>query len=655
VGAGLWLLVFVEPALAHRTDSDVYMPPNFFGWLPPPVGGTQTDPVFGSTIKRISNALGTPDVAAGSGALTFVMTEYSTMSPFNSDNSHLLIVHQSYYALYDGSGRYLRDLPLEVKGDSEPRWSRRDPNELYYIAGNQLKRHNIATRQTAVVRAFSEYTTISGRGESDICFDGDHFVLVGDHHQIFVYEISTDTKGPVLDTQGLGGFDNVYITPDDNVLVGWYASGGGRYHGIELYDRNMSFRRQVAPAIGHMDVTRDVDGWEVALWINAGDVNPPPDCQNGLVKIRLFDGRRTCLITFDWSLAHHVAAPDGNGWVFVSTYSPGDLGPLTRWPAYANELLQIRLDGSEVRRLAHHRSRPFNDYNFTPRMAVSRDGTRIVFSSNYGLQGLFSAPEKYSDAYLLGLRVEEHEAPVWRTCAWYPGQVDANSGGSATLAMDPGAIAFFPFTGTGISWIGYRDPWSGVAHVYVDGVHKATVDTFASSAQAQAVLFSVTDLPPGHHYLVVQATGERNVRAQASWVWVDAFDVLAETGVLRFEQHAAYYWPCNWLTSKLDRHSGGTATLAANAGAQIGFTFTGTAVSWIAYRHEWSGIANVYVDGLFKGEVDTYATPYEAEAVAYTVGNLPPGPHSLVIEVTGRKNPNSAGAWIWVDAFEIPP
>src|SRR5207245_2108378 len=99
-----------------------------------------------------------------------------------------------------------------------------------------------------------------------------------------------------------------------------------------------------------MDVTRDTDGEEVLLWTNAGLAHPPDDCQNAVVKIRLSDGQQTCLLTFDWSLAQHVSAPDGNGWFFVSTYSPGDPSPLGRWPEYANEILQIKLDGSEVRR-----------------------------------------------------------------------------------------------------------------------------------------------------------------------------------------------------------------------------------------------------------------------------------------------------------------
>jgi len=34
---------------------------------------------------------------------------------------------------------------------------------------------------------------------------------------------------------------------------------------------------------------------------------------------------------------------------------------------------------------------------------------------------------------------------------------------------------------------------------------------------------------------------------------------------------------------------------------------------------------------------------------------LNPGSHTLVIEVTGRKNTSAQSAWIWVDAFDFAP
>ncbi len=161
------------------------------------------------------------------------------------------------------------------------------------MRGNQLKQYNTGSGATTVVHTFGAYTAVSGKGESDICFDGDHFVLVGDNWSVFVFQISTGTSGPALDTGGRG-IDSVYITPDDNVTVTWLQAGSSRYNGIELFDRNMRFQRQLSRVGGHMDVTRDLNGEEVLILSNAAD--PAPKCDNAVVKIRLADGQQTCLL-----------------------------------------------------------------------------------------------------------------------------------------------------------------------------------------------------------------------------------------------------------------------------------------------------------------------------------------------------------------------
>ncbi|PYV07637.1 MAG: hypothetical protein DMG07_27975, partial [Acidobacteria bacterium] len=316
-------LVAFGSAFASISDSNVYAPPNYYTMQPPLNGGSYTDPVFGTSIKRITNALSAISADTGA-ALPWIENEYSTMSPFNLDNSRLLLVHVSYFGLYDGSGHFLRDLPIEVNASSQPRWSRRDANVFYYIRGNQLRQYNVSTAAISVVHTFSEYGSITGNGESDICFDGDHFVLAGDGRYVFVYQISTDSKGSVFDTGGRG-FDSLYITPNDNVTITWYQNGPSRYNGIELFDRNMNFQRQLTQAGGHMDVTRDTNGDEVLIWTNSAD--PAAISNNGIVKVRLADGHQTTLVTFDWSLAVHVSAPDSSGWAFVETYAPSDPSP----------------------------------------------------------------------------------------------------------------------------------------------------------------------------------------------------------------------------------------------------------------------------------------------------------------------------------------
>jgi hypothetical protein len=524
---------------AQVTNTNVSVPPQYLTFAPPAEGQSYTDPAFGTTIKRITNAFTQPDVSGG-GMLTFITDEYSSMSPFNTSNSKMLLVFQDHFGLYDGSGSFLKDCPLEISAASEPRWSRTDRDVLYYHYGNQLRSYNTATDLIAILHVFGEYGSISGKGESDISFDGDHLVLVGDNRHVFVYEISSNTKGPVFDA-GTNGFDSVYITPDNNITVTWFQSGNGRYNGIELFDRNMNFLRQVSRAGGHMDVTRDTNGDEVLIWTNSND--PAPICSNGIVKIRLADSQQTCLLPLDWSLAVHISAPDSNGWVFVETYAPGD--PLTApaWTTYTNEILQIKLDGSEVRRLAHHRSRPFNSYNYQPHVSVSRDGGMLVYNSNFGLQASAGYPVEYSDVYLMavqsgnsgnsgttgstqtGTAFEQNSAAVSYSGPWYDNAATGHSGASARLAMDAGSRATFSFSGTAVSWVGYRDEWSGIANIYLDGQFKGSVDTFASPAQFQSILFTQSGLTQGAHTLTIEATGATN--SKGSWIWIDAFRIVA--------------------------------------------------------------------------------------------------------------------------------
>lgn len=556
-------------AFAAITSSSAMAPPSYGTFMPPARGETYADPAFGTIVKRLSDAMNMTD-NAGSGGLTTVTTEYSTASPFNRDGSRLILQHDTYFGLYDGNGTYLRDLPFVVNVSTEPRWSRTDANVLFYVSGNSLIKLDVSAGASSVVRTFAEYGVISGKGESEISPDGDHFVFAGDNRFVFVYEISTGSKGAVLDTQG-HAFDNLYIASNNSVAIGWIPTGTGRFTGIELFDRNMNFQRQLTHAVGHMHLTRDTNGEDVLIWTNSNDAQPIA-CQNGIVKVRLSDAGQTCLLELDWSLAVHITAPDGNGWAFVETYAPSDPFPQSAaWAPYTNEIVQVKLDGSETRRLVHHRSRPFDSYVYQPKASVSRDGSKLAFASNHGLQAILGYPSLYTDTYLVNVQgsttsspppAESSPAPtpaptpapapeptpapapapapvppasgsaavfqesspaIAYTGSWAANTQAIHNGGGARLAMEPGSGASFTFSGTSATWIGYRDEWSGIATIRVDGVILGTLDTYASPQQAQAVLYSISGLSSGPHTLTVEATGQRNASSAGSWIWVDAF------------------------------------------------------------------------------------------------------------------------------------
>jgi len=102
-----------------------------------------------------------------------------------------------------------------------------------------------------------------------------------------------------------------------------------------------------------------------------------------------------------------------------------------------------------------------------------------------------------------------------------------HSGGSAVLAMDANSTATLAFNGTGATWIGYQDQWSGIAQVYVDGALKSQVDTYSSTAKAQSPLYTVSGLTNGAHTMSINVLGQKSASSSGSWVWVDAFDVAS--------------------------------------------------------------------------------------------------------------------------------
>jgi hypothetical protein len=258
-------------------------------------------------------------------------------------------------------------------------------------------------------------------------------------------------------------------------------------------------------------------------------------------------------------------------------------------------------------------------------------------------------------------RIEENDPSITYTGTWYTNGESPNSGGKAVLTNQKGARAAITFNGTGITWIGVADQYSGLAQVYLDGT-LSTIDTYAPSTKYQQALFAAHGLAPGPHTLSVEVLHVRDGDTSGSWVWIDAFDIENGSGVPggvtassgRIEQNdPSASYTGTWFLNTNPMQSGGTAALATDTGSRATITFTGTGIRWIAYRDAWSGIANVYVDGAMKATVDTYVPVDQPQSTGFDIGGLNSGKHTLTIEVTGTHNPQSGGSWIWVDAFDI--
>jgi len=99
------------------------------------------------------------------------------------------------------------------------------------------------------------------------------------------------------------------------------------------------------------------------------------------------------------------------------------------------------------------------------------------------------------------------------------------SGGSLKYATAKGATASYTFTGSSISWVAYRGPNRGSADVYIDGVHKATVNLYSGTYYARQIVYAASWGSNGTHTIKIVCLGTSGHPR----IDVDAFERLLQT------------------------------------------------------------------------------------------------------------------------------
>ena len=125
------------------------------------------------------------------------------------------------------------------------------------------------------------------------------------------------------------------------------------------------------------------------------------------------------------------------------------------------------------------------------------------------------------------VRIEDGNTAITYHGSWNVGNASRPwSGGTAAIGFGVGQDAVVSFRGTGITWIGFRGPWVGIANVYVDGTLAGTIDGYATAEAVQAPMFTVTGLPLGMHTLTIEVTRTKNAASSDYVVISDAFDII---------------------------------------------------------------------------------------------------------------------------------
>ena len=107
-----------------------------------------------------------------------------------------------------------------------------------------------------------------------------------------------------------------------------------------------------------------------------------------------------------------------------------------------------------------------------------------------------------------------------------------------------------------------------------------------------------------------------------------------------------------WGKSTSSANSNSSARSSKLEGDYVQFSFNGTGFNWYGSATTARGIANVYIDGV-KQTIDNYSPTTNTQKLLLSKTGLANGNHTVKIEVSGNKNPNSTDLIIHFDKIDI--
>ncbi len=348
---------------------------------PPPTlpraGGTFVDPVFGTTIMRVT------DERDGASCMNF----YSYWPTFNLDSTRFIIACDNNPRLYlfdaanfqiVGKGP-LFDQPVAGSGNlsaEDAIWSGINANVLFGYTGLKLYSYDVAARSYSLVKDFSGELPPGFLGQMSKSIDDNVFAFSrkDKDYKIVGYLVWRRDQNKIIRNVSLGTFDEAAVDKSGRyVVVKAKFEGTIDVQVVDLQTGSIENLTDPAPDFspGHSDNGRQIvvghDNWNNQYTVRK--LSTPHQFQT--------------VIGFgsDWSQANHLSMlADNEAWCVISNYTVGD-GPVG---PFRNEIFEASTDGRQkVRRLAHHRS-VYRDYWDTPRADISRDGKFIAFTSNWG-------------------------------------------------------------------------------------------------------------------------------------------------------------------------------------------------------------------------------------------------------------------------------
>jgi len=408
---------------AHCTVPDERPPGNF---KPPAKGGAYFDPNFGALLRIVTEPGWNHS--------------YASPSALGAENKYLLVMRDGSWNVVEAlTGKVVRERAPALEGSM---WDAINPAVFYTVRGTRIERYDVATGSSQVVidyaSATPRLTRILTGASSDTSKDNWIAFYAPNEQQVCalnVAEVKTycgsyaNRGGVVLNPANRGtfmakGIDRatgkryVLLSAAPTLAVFAVNLDAGRldfeYLAPERLDGAGNKNGVCEPGEScftgdHGDTLEDSAGNQYIV----GSLETAAPCSNGIYTFRLNAGEKLLLPAevgggarkqtilqncggvdtwTDWHLSCAKLAPycavSTTYGGFGAVRDPADLTPIRR-TAHLSEVMVIKDNATEIRRLAQHRSVQFSTeaargYWSTPRASISFDGAYVVFDSNFG-------------------------------------------------------------------------------------------------------------------------------------------------------------------------------------------------------------------------------------------------------------------------------
>lgn len=207
------------------------------------------------------------------------------------------------------------------------------------------------------------------------------------------------------------------------------------------------------------------------------------------------------------------------------------------------------------------------------------------------------------------------------------------------------------FTGRQAKIYGQTNDYSGMADVYVDGVKKATIDTYSKTMKYNQLYFDTGLLSNGDHTVKIVVLRQKNNLAKEYYIECDK--VITSTVANLNDNDSSIVYSSGFATNNLigtfnsDFHSSNVSN------SYYTVSFTGTEAKIYGQKNDYSGMADVYVDGVKVATIDNYAEKMKFEQLYFDTGILESGSHTVKIVVLNQKNSSAKDYFIECDRVVI--